>query len=131
MGELHISDKERIYLRNLAKKQLVYSQLPIMNERTKLWYDHNDLMGEKPVIVMETDYFNEDLLPERVCVSETARTIETELLIHITNHELVNDDKVVPGTYPVNRHINHRDFNMDHIIHRAIDSNGRNLGYGF
>ena len=131
MGKLYISAKERIYLRNLAKKQLEYSQLPIMNERTKLWYDHNDLMGEKPVIVMETDYFNEDLLPERVCVSETARAIETELLIHITNHELVNDDKVVPGTYPVNRHINHRDFNMDHIIHRAIDSNGRNLGYGF
>lgn len=131
MIDLSISGKERIYLRELAKKQLEYSQLPVMKERTKLWYSHNDLKGDKPLIVMETDYFNEDLLPVRVCESKAAREIETELLIHITNHELVNDDKVIPGSYSVNRQIKHRDFDMDHIIHRAIDSNGQNLGYSF
>lgn len=131
MGELFISDKDRIYLRELAKKQLGISQLPIMKERTKLWYSHNDLKGDKPLIVMETDYFNDDLLPKRVCETKDARAIETELLIHITNHELVNDDKVVPGTFSVNRQIMHRDFNMDQIIHRAIDRNGKDLGYSF
>lgn len=131
MSELSISDKDRIYLRELAKKQLDISQLPIMKERTKLWYEHNDLKGDKPLIVMETDYFIDDLLPKRVCESENARAIETELLTHIINHELVNDDKVIPSTFSINRQITHRDFNLDQSIHRALDSNGKDLGYSF
>ncbi len=131
MTEQNISSKERLYLRELAKKQFEYSQLPIMKERTELWFSHNDLKGEKPLIVMETDYFNEDLLPKRECSSEVARAIETELLIHITNHELVNDDKVVPGTFAVNRYIKHRDFDMELKINRVLDTTGKDLGYAF
>jgi len=102
-----------------------------MKERTELWYSHNDLKGEKPLIVMETDYFNEDLLPKRESSSEAARAIETDLLIHITNHELVNDDKVVPRIFTVNRHIKHREFDMDPIINQAMDAYGGNLGYSY
>ena len=36
-----ITPREIQYLRELAKRQMEYAHLPIMEERKQLWYDHN------------------------------------------------------------------------------------------
>jgi hypothetical protein len=58
-----ITKKEIKFLRELAKKQREYSQLPIMKTREKFWTDHNDLKADKPPIHIELWTFEGDLLP--------------------------------------------------------------------
>lgn len=131
MTNYFITEKERIYLRELAKKQLEYSNLPIMKERVNHWYSNNGLKSVNPVIVIEHGPFREELFPDLKCTSEAAVAIEKELLSNITSHELIDDDKVVPDYFPINRKINMRELNQDRVIHRAKDSKGRQLGYSF
>ncbi len=124
-----LTTKEKNHLRDLAKKQLEIAKLPVMEERKKRWYENNDLKGESPVVVIESGPFREELVPELKCTSQAAAMMEKELLYNIWDHKTINDDKVVPDFFPVNRHINMRELDMDRILKRAVDSKGRNLGY--
>ena len=85
--DLSITPEERLYLRELAKKQREYAALPIMAERTALWYRHNALRGERPVVVMEMGTFERDMLPDPRCTSPAAIEIECSLLRSIISHE--------------------------------------------
>jgi hypothetical protein len=96
-----ITGKEREWLRELAKKQQEYAALPMMRERERLWYLHNALKGERPLVVMEEDTFLSDILPPARCESPLAKRIETQLQRCIVPHELFDDDKVVPAYFPV------------------------------
>src|SRR5665647_1999181 len=94
--EFNISEKERNYLRELARKYYEYANLPVMEERKKLWYDHNSLKGIRPVIVIEMGTFENEVLPAPICESAAAKEIELNLMREITDHELIDDDKVMP-----------------------------------
>ena len=124
-----ITQDEKKYLRDLAKRQLELSKLPVMEERKQHWFANNELRSEKPVVIVESGPFREELIPKRRCVSEICRQIETEMLFNIANHELIDDDKVMPSYIAVNRHINMRELDMERVIHRAKDSKGREIGY--
>lgn len=65
--ETMILPEERKILRELAKKQAEYAALPLQKEREKLWYRHNALQGERPVIVVEMPSFEKELLPAAKC----------------------------------------------------------------
>ncbi|MDR0390045.1 MAG: hypothetical protein LBH73_08235 [Spirochaetaceae bacterium] len=77
-----IPGSEREYLRELAKKLLGYARLPVMAERKRLWYLHNRLAGERPMVVMEEGTFLGDILPERRCAHPLAARMERRLRIH-------------------------------------------------
>jgi len=127
--DFYITKEEKSYLRNLATKYMEYANLPIMDERKKLWYRHNALKGERPVIVMEMDTFERDMLPESKCQSPSAKTIEKTLIRHVINFELIHDDKVMPPYYPVDWQIYIKPFGLDFVKDRAADSEGRTIGY--
>ena len=55
MEKFLVTEKERAYLRELAKRQREYANLPENKEKERLWYLHNRLQGERPMVVME-DY---------------------------------------------------------------------------
>ncbi len=131
MSKVKISKKERSYLRELAKKQLEYSKLPIMKERTKHWYANNGLKSEKPIVVIEHGPFREELFPVQFCKSEAAIAIEKEILTQTINYEMINDDKVVPDYFPIYRKINMKELDQDRVVHRAKDTKGRELGYSY
>jgi hypothetical protein len=100
----HIPDHERAYLRDLACKQAEYAALPVMAQRKKMWYDLNDAHpNARPPVVIETWTFDRDFLPESVfrCTSPDGRAIEVQLLRNIRNHELIDDDKVIPDTFDI------------------------------
>jgi len=85
-----LPDKERQYLRELARKQAEYAALPVMAERKRMWYDLNDShAGARPPFIVETGTFDRDFLPESVllCETDTGRVIERQLLRNIRNHE--------------------------------------------
>jgi len=131
MADYSITQKERFYLRELAKKQLEYAKLPVMEERTRHWYANNGLKSEKPVVIVEHGPFKDELFPPLFCQSQDAVMVEKEILSHITNYEMINDDKVVPDFYSVNRIINMKELDQDRIVHHAKDVKGRELGYSY
>ncbi len=125
--ESRVSKNDRAYLRELAKKYLDYANLPVMEERTRAWYDHNSLKGLKPMVVMEMATFESDILSGLKCGSEFSKAIEKELLRHILNYELINDDKVISPYFTINWDI--REQGMDIQKELGEDSSGRKLGY--
>ncbi len=94
-----ITPAEREYLRSLASKQLEYANRPVMEERRELWYRHNALQGERPLVVMEELSFFDDIVGELKCTHALAREIEYQLLENIAVVELIDDDKVIPDYY--------------------------------
>ncbi|HEY5583406.1 MAG TPA: hypothetical protein VIK78_02825 [Ruminiclostridium sp.] len=132
MTNWSITSEEKIYLRELAKKQLEYSMLPIMKEREKLWYNHNDLKGERPMIHFETWTFENDILPKFKCTSEAAQNIELQIYREILNHEFIGDDRVVPSWYNINWNTKFVLFNMKVEAEHATNSQGsESLGHRF
>ena len=102
--EWSVPDSERTHLRELARKQAEYAALPVMAKRKQMWYDLNDARpGAQPPAIVETWTFDRDFMPESVfrCASETGRKIERQLLRNVRNHELINDDKVIPDTFDI------------------------------
>jgi hypothetical protein len=125
----YVKPEERSYLRELAKKQREYAKLPVMEERKNLWYAHNSLKGKRPIIVMEIDSFIDDIFPDLKCETPAAKEIERNLLFLIINHELINDDKVIPPYYTIYWKISIKEFGIDIKKEYARDSKGRTIGY--
>ena len=121
------ADEIRI-LRELAKKQLEYANLPVMAERTQRWYDHNALRDGLPMVVMETGTFQGHIMPEPKCESPAARSLESRMVTQIVNHELVDDDKVVPAYVAVNSQVGISLFDLPVRHHFADDGRGSTLG---
>ena len=99
-----IPDSERKHLRELAKKQAQYAALPVMARRKRMWFDLNDgRPGARPPFLLISGFFDRDFMPESVfrCKSETGRHIERRLLRNILDHEILNDDKVVPDAFDI------------------------------
>lgn len=96
-----IAPKERTVIRDLAKKQFEYSNLPKMQELTRLWYDHNDLRGKRPMFTIETWTFNQEIPREYKCTSNIACQIEDAFISAFANHEYIGDDVVIPPFFPV------------------------------
>jgi hypothetical protein len=99
-----IPDSERRHLRELAKKQAEYAALPVMARRKQMWFDLNDgRPGTRPPFLLVTGFFDRDFMPESVfrCASETGRQIERRLLRNILDHEIINDDKVMPEAFDI------------------------------
>ena len=94
-----MTNQEREYLRDLAKKQLELSRLPIMAERTRLWYAHNAAQGERPMISVEEGHYWKEMASEQKCTDPLAREMEYQLLNQIARVEMIGDDRVTPDFY--------------------------------
>jgi hypothetical protein len=102
--EWTLPPQERTHLRQLAARQAEYAALPVMEERKKQWYALNDgHPGARPPVIVETWTFDRDFMPDEVfgCTSELGRGIERQLLRNVRNHELIDDDKVMPDTFDI------------------------------
>ncbi len=127
-----LSNPERQYLRELARKQAEYAALPVMAERKRMWYDLNDNhAGARPPFIVETGTFDRDFLPESVfrCETDTGRAIERQLLRNIRNHELINDDKVIPDTFEIGWFVDIDEFDVKIERESVKDAQGYNTGY--
>jgi hypothetical protein len=126
--------KERSYVRELAKRQAEMAALPIMSERKRMWYDLNDAHpGARPPVIVETWTFDRDFMPEAIyhCQSEAGRWIENQLLRNIRNHELINDDKVVPDTFDISWWVEIDEFGVKIESETVQDAQGVETGYRF
>lgn len=124
--------QERDYLRGLAQKQAAIAALPVMEERKRMWYALNDAHpGARPPVIIETWTFDRDFMPASVyrCQTATGREIESQLLRNIRNHELIDDDKVIPDTFDIGWFISEDEFGVP-VEHEAIpDAEGVVTGF--
>jgi hypothetical protein len=99
-----IPASERDYLRELARRQRALAALPVMEERRRQWYGVNDgQAGVRPPVVLEAGTFWGEFMPESVlhCASPLGRAVERQIVGLIRNHELIDDDKIVPDTFDI------------------------------
>ena len=130
----NIPEAERSYLRELARKQAGYAALPVMAQRRQMWYDLNDAKpGARPPVVIETWTFDRDFMPERVfrCASPDGRSIERQLLRNIRNHELIDDDKVMPDTFDIGWFVTIDELGVPIERTTVKDAQGIETGYQF
>lgn len=120
---------ERALLRELARRQSELSALPIMAERTARWYEHNDLRGDRPMIHVEVDTFEHEILPALQCVSEAGRIIEHQLRRIVLNHDFIGDDRVIPPTFDIGWKTWFRLFDVTQQRTYSRDAKGRELGF--
>lgn len=129
MDKLSFTPEERLYLRELARKQAEYAAHPIMGQRKALWYAHNELRGERPMVVMEMNTFEKDMLPQPKCSSPVAVEIEKSLQRHIVNFECIGDDKVIPPYFVIPCSIQLDEFSIEIPRDHADDGQGYDIGY--
>jgi len=132
--DFDLPPKERIYLRELAKRQAEYAALPVMDERKRMWYDLNDARpGARPPVIVETWTFDRDFLPEKIfqCQTKLGRDIEIKLLRNIRNHELIDDDKVIPDTFDISWCVDIDEFGVKIESETIQDAQGIETGYRF
>lgn len=124
MFDKRLHENERNYLRELAKKQLEYANLPQMEEKKRLWKLHNGLKSERPMIVMEELSFWEDIKGVSRCQGALAQEIESQLLENIAVVESIGDDKVVPNYYKLELFLDYTGFGIEQERYFAKDSIG-------
>jgi hypothetical protein len=130
----NLPDNDISYIRELAKRQAEIAHLPIMEKRKQMWFALNDsLPGARPPVVIETWTFDRDFMPARIlqCQTPIGREIEAQLVRNIRNHELIDDDKVIPDTFDMGWFIEEDEFGVP-IKHEAIpDAEGVEIGFRF
>ncbi len=131
MNETRFSARDRARLRQLAARQAELAALPVMEERRRLWFAHNALRSDRPVIVVEMDTFEAETLPPLLCESEGARIIEHSLLQSIVHEELIGDDVVVQSSFDVERVFEFHELGLDIKKIRARDSHDRDIGFAW
>lgn len=132
--EPEISPHDRTYLRELARTQAGYAALPVMAERRRMWYDLNDSRpGARPPFIVESWTFDRDFMPEGIlrCTEQPARNIERQLLRNIRNHELIDDDKVIPDTFDIGWFVSIDDLGVKIEFERIKDAEGIPTGYHY
>ena len=84
-GELCITMKDRDVLRKLAEEVLAYADSTENTEKRNLWYEHNALKTDKPVIFCEPENgWNEIITEDQLrCEGSLARRWEIVLLKEI------------------------------------------------
>lgn len=132
--EWQLPQQERVYLRELARRQVQIAALPLNARRRQLWYDLNDTQpNTRPPIVIETGTFERDFLPDSLyrCATPAGRAIEGQLLRHLRNHELIDDDKVTPDTFDIGWQVEIDELGVEIPIRRVQDAEGVPTGYEF
>ena len=132
--EWDLPPAERTYLRELAKKQADYAALPVMARRKKMWYDLNDGRGGTQAgVLVETWTFDRDFMPASIfkCQTPWGKGIEYQLLRNIRNHELIDDDKVMPDYFSMGWFTDIDELGIKIESESLPDSQGVNTGYAY
>jgi len=127
--DLTVTAAERQYLRTLALRYLEYAGRPIMAERAELWYAHNALKGQRPVIVFEGAPVVGEMIPAMQCTSKLARGLEWQMLTGIAEQDQIGDDRILTPEVTIPWKITCRDCDMDFHVERGTDDKGRQLGF--
>ncbi|WP_432666922.1 hypothetical protein R9X47_11255 [Wukongibacter baidiensis] len=101
--DINFSDKDKQILKELAKEVTEIASRPIMEERKRLWTNHNKLKRTRPLILCDPENgWNEIIREEDIkCQNSIARHWEYHLRKQIFWGNEMNDDYVVEHYFDV------------------------------
>lgn len=129
---MHITQTDRAILRELAKHQmdLAYSKENKMVQNE--WYRHHRFEKGRPMVHIEIGTFEHEIIPKRLrCETPFGRELETTLYRQFINHEIFNDDRVVPDYFPVYWQTHFTLFDLKIHVTHASNNDGLDLGHQF
>lgn len=124
------STNDRNRLRQLAGEYAEMIHSPAMEARREKWRLSNRLEQRTvPFQIEDNGSFYADLTPPLQCEGEFERGCERQLLHALTNHRLIDDDRIFPSAFEVHWGVGRTSICPDLQIRRVPDSTGRDLGY--
>ncbi len=102
-GDLALSERERIHLKDLAKKVRELASRPIEEEKKKLWTTHNDLGETRPLVFCDPENGWNEIIPQNriLCEKPLYRVWEMALRKEIFWAEEMQDDRVIEPYFNV------------------------------
>ena len=109
-----VDAEEKDILRALARRVKELSELPVQEERRKLWDDHLCLKETRPVVFIDPEKAWYEIFPHTVlkCHNDLARVWELRLLKEIWWQENIGDDRVCRDTFSVQDIVTFSDFGL-------------------
>ncbi|HEY0868292.1 MAG TPA: hypothetical protein VGE01_12975 [Fimbriimonas sp.] len=109
-----IAHQDREVLRRLASRVREVSELPEMEERRRLWYEHNALRSQKPMILCFPEGAWCELITgeDLACEGEWARSHEWQLRSKLYWWDHIRDDHVLEPLYEVAWHVDEGDLGV-------------------
>lgn len=131
MAEWELLPADRQILRELAQEKMAVANLPIMEERRRLWKKQKRLEAERPMVLLESFGLGDEFLTESElrCQEDWARNIERNLRQELRHHKIVNDDSVVDPYLSINWRVEIGDYGVEVKTERGVDIEGRTLGF--
>lgn len=96
-----MTNTEREYLRDLAKKQMELANSDRMKALEQLWYAHNACEGKRPMIAVGEGHYWREIWPELKCEDPLGREMEFALQNQVQRVAWIGDDKVTPDFYAI------------------------------
>ena len=93
-SEITVISSDVAILRELATRVAELAASPLNRERIRLWYQHDECQGERPLLLTETDGGLDMVIPDYRprCQEPWAQAQEWALLQPIVHHEIIGDD---------------------------------------
>ncbi len=125
-----ITSRDRIVLRDLAKRVRDVASLPVMEERRRLWKLHNSLRPERPMILVFPEGSWVELLNDSTltCEDRAARSIEWNLRSRLYYHDHLRDDTVIEPDWVVGKVVRGTGWGLEP---RFTDRTAERGSYGF
>ena len=100
-GELALTPEDRTILRRLAARLAELAARPGEREKAELWYRHNALRGDRPLILADPENGWNEIITERdiECSGTLARRWEVVLRKELFWAEEIRDDKPVEDAF--------------------------------
>lgn len=121
-GEIYISNKDKKILQKLAEGLLVIATDEEQNKKCELWYNHNSLKSEYPLILADpengwNEIITEDLLE---CEGNLARRWEVVLRKEIFWGESIRDDKPIEPYFYIGYTYTESDWGVNGEFHGGL-----------
>lgn len=121
-----INEKDKMRLRDLAKRVADIASLPVMDERREMWKRHNRLERVRPMVLVFPEGSWRELLPQSAlqCEGKEAREMEWQLLSRIYYHEHIHDDTVIEKNWVVSKVITDTGWGLESRHRSSADPHG-------
>ncbi len=110
-----VSKRDQEILQKLATDVRKISELPIMDEKRRMWQKFNDLKPERPMVLCYPEGSWEELLPysNLICEDEFLRYLEWKLRSQIYWWENIRDDNTIEPYFDMSWNITNDGFGVD------------------
>ena len=114
-GEVFISNGDREILRRLAEKVKLLASHPEQEKKRELWYRHNSLKSDRPVVLCDPENgWNEIIMEGSIeCSGDLARRWEVALKKEVFWGQSIRDDRPIEPFFYIGHTYTESDWGVD------------------